>query len=393
MAFRYKTAFISMIEGLHIAQLTINEWAYNSFGSWIQAFPDTIKARLGADGLRRTLLTLKTPDENYVDTLIPFLFDSDIQPPEYGVDFDTFTLPGGLSSGGSGAECLRLLPSFVDNMALVSETPFKIAAQRPYRATIRWASSAPNGTAIGLGFRINELASDFDNNAETTIGIASGLTVAMQNAFQYDSVLFNTTTNTSTFAVIKLYKGNSDTYTYYIDEIRIEPAHEGTSFPVDPVENERFFRTDRGVEYYWDGTRWLSVDRHEVLVPPYVGAVNAIAATTTTHVGAVPYSENGIWFEGVRWGLRVNSASTASNRWTGEVFVVADGAASGAAVSTGCSFDSNTEALGDTVWEAIDKSNAQALTGKAIFYNQMTEFGSVGTVSIGSILVRYRLIG
>lgn len=32
----------------------------------------------------------------------------------------------------------------------------------------------------------------------------------------------------------------------------------GTSFPVSPATNDRYFRTDRNIEYVWDGTRWLS---------------------------------------------------------------------------------------------------------------------------------------
>lgn len=32
----------------------------------------------------------------------------------------------------------------------------------------------------------------------------------------------------------------------------------GTVFPPSPPTGERFFRTDRGIEYYWNGTRWLS---------------------------------------------------------------------------------------------------------------------------------------
>ena len=33
---------------------------------------------------------------------------------------------------------------------------------------------------------------------------------------------------------------------------------EGTSFPGSPATNSRFYRTDRRIEYFYDGTRWLS---------------------------------------------------------------------------------------------------------------------------------------
>jgi hypothetical protein len=32
----------------------------------------------------------------------------------------------------------------------------------------------------------------------------------------------------------------------------------GVAFPASPTVGQRYFRTDRGIEYYWDGTRWLS---------------------------------------------------------------------------------------------------------------------------------------
>ncbi len=32
----------------------------------------------------------------------------------------------------------------------------------------------------------------------------------------------------------------------------------GSSFPATPATNDRYFRTDRGIDYYYDGTRWLS---------------------------------------------------------------------------------------------------------------------------------------
>jgi hypothetical protein len=34
---------------------------------------------------------------------------------------------------------------------------------------------------------------------------------------------------------------------------------EGTAFPTGPAVGDRFFRTDRGIEYYWDGNLWLSL--------------------------------------------------------------------------------------------------------------------------------------
>jgi hypothetical protein len=58
----------------------------------------------------------------------------------------------------------------------------------------------------------------------------------------------------------------------------------GTSFPPSPLTNDRYFRTDRGVDYYFDGTRWLSVN----LLEASLGTVGGIAVTTTSF-WPVPY--------------------------------------------------------------------------------------------------------
>jgi hypothetical protein len=38
----------------------------------------------------------------------------------------------------------------------------------------------------------------------------------------------------------------------------IQALYSGTTFPVSPDTGTRYFRTDRGIEYFYDGTRWLS---------------------------------------------------------------------------------------------------------------------------------------
>ena len=67
----------------------------------------------------------------------------------------------------------------------------------------------------------------------------------------------------------------------------------GTSFPVSPSAGDLFFRTDRGILYFYNSTvtKWLSVDRHihSVLNGPYygtatVGALWALALDEDTYV-------------------------------------------------------------------------------------------------------------
>lgn len=53
-------------------------------------------------------------------------------------------------------------------------------------------------------------------------------------------------------------QSNDDGDTGWFDVVEGMAPGAGTAFPSSPAPGQRFFRSDRGLEYYWDGTRWLS---------------------------------------------------------------------------------------------------------------------------------------
>jgi hypothetical protein len=55
----------------------------------------------------------------------------------------------------------------------------------------------------------------------------------------------------------------------------------GTTFPTLPSTGQRFFRTDRGIEYYWDGTRWLSLQIQNIVAQLYDQASSPVGATVS----------------------------------------------------------------------------------------------------------------
>lgn len=59
----------------------------------------------------------------------------------------------------------------------------------------------------------------------------------------------------------------------------------GTSFPGSPSTNERFFRTDLGLDFYYDGTRWLSVNEYHLSLT----APNSGVTATTVYYSDVPF--------------------------------------------------------------------------------------------------------
>jgi hypothetical protein len=78
----------------------------------------------------------------------------------------------------------------------------------------------------------------------------------------------------------------------------------GTSFPVPPVSGDHFIRTDRqGMEYRYDGTRWLSVQKFAVALHDTRGGVNPRTATGGFMEGVNPeYGAHSVLIEAaVTW--------------------------------------------------------------------------------------------
>lgn len=93
----------------------------------------------------------------------------------------------------------------------------------------------------------------------------------------------------------------------------------GTSFPSSPATNDLFYRTDRDVLYFYDGTRWLSVDQHLLFINSWPAAATPLTATGSTHVGVIPPlgSHSDIWLETARitFFVQGGTALSGSHKW------------------------------------------------------------------------------
>lgn len=63
----------------------------------------------------------------------------------------------------------------------------------------------------------------------------------------------------------------------------------GTSFPVSPTSGDLFWRTDRSLFYFYDGTRWLTVN--EYTAPITARALNGGVSATST-MGNMPVRQD-----------------------------------------------------------------------------------------------------
>lgn len=90
----------------------------------------------------------------------------------------------------------------------------------------------------------------------------------------------------------------------------------GSSFPSNPNTNDRFYRTDRGIEYYYDGTRWVSI---QLFRDTFMGPESLVPATTTnTSFGRIATwgSQYDLWLVDFYTMLRVITTNNGTNYWT-----------------------------------------------------------------------------
>jgi cytoskeletal protein CcmA (bactofilin family) len=91
-----------------------------------------------------------------------------------------------------------------------------------------------------------------------------------------------------------------------------------TSFPGSPLTNQRCFRTDLGLEYFYDGTRWLSVQIFSVALTllPSTRTGNSLSATTTNVlIGPHPDNSSDVYITTIVGVGAVQTTNNSTNYW------------------------------------------------------------------------------
>jgi hypothetical protein len=156
----------------------------------------------------------------------------------------------------------------------------------------------------------------------------------------------------------------------------------GTSFPGSPANNDIFYRTDRDILYFYDGTRWLTVN----LFTDQVGFWSNVSAGTTAQspVWTDAYDQYLVDFRAVMY---TSSGSSGSAYWRIDLYTP-DGTTLGSTVAsvnnasaTNASYDRKTASIG-----------ALLGTGKDGFVADLVKVTTPGTF-YGGCMVTYRLVG
>lgn len=122
----------------------------------------------------------------------------------------------------------------------------------------------------------------------------------------------------------------------------------GTSFPANKLTGDRYFRTDLGIECYWDGTRWLGPER--------VGDRAAWGPNTADGNAGYSFVHQGdVKLVGLEGKVLVIGTNNASNYWTYRMHDT-DGGVLNATHGSG-----NTSAMTPSTWTAGGYSNSDVI--------------------------------
>lgn len=163
----------------------------------------------------------------------------------------------------------------------------------------------------------------------------------------------------------------------------------GTSFPGSAAAGDRYWRTDRGLEYYYDGTRWLCTCLHVEPIGAYNDSTEQPISTTPTVPmrNVIARDLYDIWVVDCRLTVRVNTTNSGSHYWTYQLENSPAGAVLG---STG-----NTSADSpDTIYRKVVTVGASVGdSGQRNVFVRFTKTGTPGTIDMVMAAWTWRFIG
>lgn len=160
---------------------------------------------------------------------------------------------------------------------------------------------------------------------------------------------------------------------------------QGTAFPAAPATGARFYRSDRNVEYFYDGTRWLST---QLFVANFASTDSVLphSANAIQRLRNPEWNRYSIYIERATMSFYQVSADSAANYFTCQI--VSKGGA--ATTDIGTAMSTQNEAVGE--WDSVELTiNTVVAATQQHFDANMTEFG-VQTI-YATPGISYRLVG
>lgn len=183
-------------------------------------------------------------------------------------------------------------------------------------------------------------------------------------------------------------------------------ANEGAAFPTAGLyTGRRFFRTDRGIEYYYDGTRWLST---EILcMPPgetrILGSATGTGSTGVVYLSTFPKtpgiataSQPGIWIVDIQARILTLTTLNSTNYW---VLTVQSNGGSGADThwtqNSYYEYSPGNFTVAGTTYDyqsgELDSADQPAADQTILFFS-IAKNNAPGNWG-GNVIIYYRLVG
>jgi hypothetical protein len=152
----------------------------------------------------------------------------------------------------------------------------------------------------------------------------------------------------------------------------------GTAFPT-AATGDRYWRTDLGLEFYYDGTRWLTVElfRSET-------TTGLIAASTSLARFALFNPTYDMWLVETRVSYYVNGTNNGTSYW--KFHVLNDGGTD--ILNT----TSNSSTGSGSTWTQVTQAQGNAITAVKELEFYFEKISAPGNVQ-GGMMLTYRLIG
>lgn len=161
----------------------------------------------------------------------------------------------------------------------------------------------------------------------------------------------------------------------------------GTSFPGSPSTNDLYFRTDRGLLYFYDGTRWLTVAEYSESLGN-LDTNQPLSVNGSLKWGATDLGDNGQWITRIAAVNFVATTNNGSNFWTLQL-------TSRSATATAHNLGSTWSTAADTndqFVKHVTTVGAAVTSGDTHFVITGTKTSSPGNIYTMAT-VYYRLIG
>jgi hypothetical protein len=159
----------------------------------------------------------------------------------------------------------------------------------------------------------------------------------------------------------------------------------GVSFPGSPTTGDRFYRTDRNVDYFYDGTRWLS--KYEYSLPVFRNPANPSSTADYSVVIVNPYfGLFDIYVTSCSLGYYIVNGTTGSNYYTVQLTRRLG------ATQTNVGSALSTQSLTASLWDAVSTAPLSVIPSTDAILD--IGFTKTGTVSqYLAFTIRYRLVG